>query len=241
MKLIDEFNAVQKCWKDAIPNYEEQLASIEEQIMNISKGELVFPTTENIFRSMKETPLSETTVVILGQDPYHQYIEDLGVIIPQAMGLAFSVPREIKTPPSLKNIYKELCNSFEDYVTPFHGDISDWSKQGVLLLNTSLTVEYDKPNSHSKTGWKGFTGDIIKALISKKTPVVFLSWGKNAHAVTEQAEGTHHFVIKTSHPSPLGARKSGADFDSFIGSRCFSKVNKLLTESGQKPVDWFIT
>ncbi|WP_354625303.1 uracil-DNA glycosylase [Psychromonas sp. MME2] len=142
-------------------------------------------------------------------------------------------------PPSLTNIHKELENSFSHFTRPTHGNLTAWTSQ-VLLLNSSLTVAHSKPAAHAKTGWNKFTEEIVNALIQRQKPLVFLSWGKHAHKITARAENTHHYVIKTSHPSPLGARKSGLDFDAFLGSKCFLKANDFLKMQNQPPIKWQI-
>jgi uracil-DNA glycosylase len=236
--LSKEFNSVEG-WADSLPPMTELLNEIEVNINNISPAELVLPSKNLTFNAFKHSTYDEISVVIVGQDPYHQTPEVNGALVNQAMGLSFSVPIGVKVPPSLKNIYKELESNYKDFIMPTHGDLSTLASQ-VLMLNTSLTVEHSKPAAHAKTGWSKFTTQVIESLVKRERPIVFLSWGKHAHKVTKCAENTHHCVIKTSHPSPLGARKSGQDFDAFLGSNCFTKANDFLEGKNIKTVDWSI-
>lgn len=231
-----EFNRV-KGWVGNLPPMTSLLDDIEKNVNAISPQHLVLPSVDLIFNAFKYSTYHKISVVIVGQDPYHQTPDVNGKVINQAMGLSFSVPPGVKTPPSLRNIYKELNENVDGFVTPDHGDLSHWAAR-VLLLNTSLTVEHSKPGVHAKTGWSKFTSEVIETLVKRKKPIVFLSWGKHAHKITECAENTHHCVIKTSHPSPLGARKSGADFTAFLGSNCFARTNDFLVKQSQQPIDW---
>ena len=235
-KYSNQFASL-KGWSESLPPVATLLNEIEENVNKISPSELVLPPTDLIFNAFKFTAYNDVAVVIVGQDPYHQTPEVDGNIIAQAMGLSFSVPKGVKIPPSLRNIYKELASNFNDFTIPEHGDLSSWA-DNVLLLNSALTVEHSKPTSHAKTGWTTFTNLIIQALVKREQPIVFLSWGKHAHKMTECAENTHHYVIKTSHPSPLGARKSGADFEAFLGSRCFEKANNFLIQQNCNSINW---
>ncbi|WP_176703525.1 uracil-DNA glycosylase [Vibrio splendidus] len=232
----EEFNNI-KGWANYLPPMTNLLNDIEDNVRLISPSELILPSENMIFNAFKHSTYNDISAVVVGQDPYHNTTEVNGTPVNQAMGLAFSVPKDIKIPPSLKNIYKELKDNFDDFIIPDNGDLSAWTSQ-VLLLNSSLTVEHSKPAAHAKTGWGKFSSQVIEALVQRKKPLVFLSWGKHAHKITECAEGTHHCVIKTSHPSPLGARKSGQDFDAFLGSKCFSRANDFLRYHNQKPVAW---
>lgn len=234
--LSKEFNSI-KGWADNLPKMDDLLDNIDSNIHKISAPELVLPSPDMVFNAFKHATYNDISVVIVGQDPYHQTPDVNGVPVNQAMGLSFSVPQGVKIPPSLRNIYKELESSLAEFNAPQHGDLSSWAKQ-VLLLNSALTVEHSKPAAHAKTGWNQFTAHIIESLVQREKPMVFLSWGKHAHKITACAENTHHHVIKTSHPSPLGARKSGQDFDAFLGSNCFNKANEFLIQSGQQPIIW---
>ncbi len=185
----------------------------------------VYPATENVFNALKYTPYSEVKVLLLGQDPYHG--------AGQAHGLAFSVQKGIKIPHSLVNIFKELQNDL-GITPPTHGCLIDWTKQGVMLLNTVLTVREGEPNSHKKIGWTTFTDKIIEILNQREDPVIFLLWGKNAMEKLPLITNSHHFVLSTVHPSPLSASRG------FLGCRHFSKVNDILSQIGKSPIDWRI-
>jgi len=185
----------------------------------------VFPKDEKIFSALNYTPFDKLKVVIIGQDPYHG--KD------QANGLAFSVPQGFKTPPSLRNIHKELMNDLG--INNFNQtDLSSWAKQGVLLLNSTLTVIHNKPNSHQDIGWEKFTDTIIKKIVSKKKGIIFLLWGKNAQRKTKLINKRNHFILDASHPSPLSAYKS------FLGCKHFSLTNSLLIRNKQKPINWYL-
>lgn len=172
-------------------------------------------------------------VVVIGQDPYHGPN--------QAHGLAFSVMKPERPPPSLKNIFKEAKNDIPDFSVPSHGDLSGWSRQGVFLLNTCLTVQQGNANSHQKKGWEEFITAVIRAIDQRDEAdgggVVFLLWGKpaNERCAHIRRTGGKHTVISSSHPSPLGATKTKAPF---IGSRCFSRCNQALVAMGKEPIDW---
>ena len=182
----------------------------------------VFPKPEDTFNAFRFSSLADTRVVILGQDPYHG--------AGQAHGLSFSVQQGIKIPPSLRNIYKEYVADLK-LDPPKHGDLSAWAKQGVLLLNTVLTVREGEANSHRKQGWERFTDAVIQTLSDRQQPVVFILWGKPAEKKRSLID-SRHGVIVSPHPSPLSARRG------FFGSRPFSKTNELLAEFGQPLIDW---
>jgi uracil-DNA glycosylase len=193
----------------------------------------VYPTQNDTFAALNHTPLSKVKVVVVGQDPYHQP--------QQGHGLAFSVQKGIKIPPSLRNIYKELKTNFPDeFQVPQHGHLSRWAQQGVLLLNSVLTVQRDKPNSHAKKGWEEFTNEILRILHNtpREHGLVLLLWGKpaslKAQTVFQNKNGPHTVII-TSHPSPLGATKTNSPF---ITSQCFRKANEALVKMGATPIDW---
>lgn len=228
-------------WVDKIPNYDELLCDIESKVTGRTpNAENIFPRPELIFKALDKASYDSLSVVLIGQDPYHQRPRLDGGEIHQATGLSFSVPVGVKPPPSLVNIYKELKSSIPKWNTPTHGCLEDWSSD-VLLLNSSLTVEYGKAGAHAKTGWLDFTISIIQALKEREKPIVFLAWGRHAHKLVSCVEGTHHCVIKTSHPSPLGATKSGRDFIPFLGSNCFNLVNDFLRDKGLPEVDWSVS
>lgn len=185
----------------------------------------IYPDKYNIFEALKLTPYKDVKVVILGQDPYHG--EN------QAHGLAFSVQKEVEIPPSLKNVYKELIDDLNCYM-PNNGYLVPWARQGVLLLNTSLTVIANIANSHRNKGWEIFTDKIIQLLNEKETPVVFLLWGNNAKEKAKYITNPIHLVLKAAHPSPLSASRG------FFGCRHFSKTNQFLKEHGLDEIDWQI-
>lgn len=197
----------------------------------------IYPQPCDVFSALNSVPIDKVKVVIVGQDPYHQPN--------QGHGLAFSVRKGIQIPPSLRNIYKELLNNENcgfDKI-PTHGNLEQWCKQGVLLLNTVLTVRKNEANSHANQGWEYFTDEIIRILVSdKRKKLVFLLWGKPAskkaeNIITKYGGKGRHTIITTSHPSPLGATKTNSPF---IGSKCFSRANDALVKMGENPIDWKI-
>ena len=185
----------------------------------------IYPEMNDIFNSLKCSSFKDTRVVIIGQDPYHG--------AGQAHGMCFSVKKGVEPPPSLKNIFKEL-ESDVGFKIPDHGELTAWAKQGVLLLNTVLTVREGAPNSHKGKGWESFTDRVISELNKKDTPVVFLLWGANAKAKAKIIDNPRHVKLETVHPSPLSA------YGGFFGCKHFSKTNEILIASGQKPIDWQI-
>ena len=188
-------------------------------------GEIdIYPPTCFIYRSFDHFNFEDTKVVILGQDPYHGKH--------QAMGLCFSVPVNIKVPPSLVNIYRELETDIEGYNIPKYGDLTKWSKQGVLLLNASLTVQERRANSHSKY-WGRFTDQIIKTISDRLDGVVFLLWGNFARHKKSLIDSNRHHVLEARHPSPLSANRGG-----WFGCQHFSKTNTILSDRGDTPIDW---
>lgn len=190
----------------------------------------VYPHPKNLFNALNLSPLPSVKVVILGQDPYHG--------AGQAHGLAFSVPISQPTPPSLKNIFKELQT---DTNTPLrtNPNLTDWAEQGVLLLNATLTVYAHQPASHQGKGWETFTNSIIQLVSALDRPVVFILWGRSAQAKVPLIDQTRHLILSSPHPSPLSAYKPGPGLAShFFGSKPFSKTNAFLLGSGQIPIDW---
>lgn len=185
----------------------------------------VYPDMYKIFEALKLTPYKDVKVVILGQDPYPGE--------GQAHGLAFSVQKGVPIPPSLLNIFKELADDLNCYI-PNNGYLEPWAKQGVLLLNTSLTVVANQPNSHRNKGWEIFTDKIIQLLNQKETPVAFLLWGNNAKSKAKYITNPKHLVLTAAHPSPLSADRG------FFGCRHFSKTNKFLRENGLPEINWQI-
>lgn len=187
----------------------------------------IFPPEPLLFRALKETPPSAVKVLILGQDPYH----GLG----QACGIAFSVPDGVKLPPSLVNIYKELAgDGFPQYtyISKQSGDLTKWVRQGVMLLNTSLTVRENTASSHSKQGWEVFTDECIRRVNDSQAPVAFVLWGAHAQSKKKLITNPIHKVFESVHPSPLSAHRG------FFGSRVFSRVNRFLVQAGREPIQW---
>jgi uracil-DNA glycosylase len=189
-------------------------------------GHKIYPKNADIFNAFNKTPFDRLEVVILGQDPYHG--EN------QAHGLSFSVQKGITIPPSLRNIYKELLTDIPGFTIPNHGDLTEWSQQGVLLLNASLTVRAASPGSHQKKGWETFTDTVIKKISDEKEGIVFILWGSFAQAKAVLIDETKHYIIKSPHPSPFSAERG------FFGSKPFSKTNAILIKEGKKPIDWQI-
>ncbi len=187
---------------------------------------VIYPDKNDIFNALHDTSFSATKVVILGQDPYHGP--------GQAHGMSFSVKPGIKTPPSLQNIFKELHHDLGSDI-PNNGYLLKWAKQGVLLLNTVLTVQSNTPNSHKNQGWEIFTDKVIEALNQKQTPVVFLLWGNHAQKKAELITNKQHLLLKAPHPSPLSVHRG------FFGSKPFSQTNRFLQENGLAEIDWQIT
>ena len=190
---------------------------------NEYKTKTIYPLRENIFNAFKLTPYKDVKVVIVGQDPYHGEGE--------AHGLSFSVLDPTPLPPSLRNIYKELYSDLG--IEPSKsGDLTKWAKEGVLLLNSTLTVVKDTPNSHSKLGWSNFTDYVIKVLNNREEPIIFILWGAFARSKKQLITNPKHLVIESAHPSPLSARNG------FFGSKPFSKTNEFLKNNGIKEIDW---
>ncbi|WP_314077493.1 uracil-DNA glycosylase [uncultured Granulicatella sp.] len=199
--------------------YQELQAFVQKRRAEVR----VFPEEKNVFNALELTPFESVKVVILGQDPYHGF--------GQAHGLSFSVQKGIPLPPSLKNIYKELQDDIGgDF--PTEGDLTHWAKQGVLLLNTVLTVEEGNANSHKGMGWERLTNRLIESLNELKHPVIFILWGKPAQDKEKLITNSNHVILKAPHPSPLSAYRG------FFGSKPFSKVNDILIQQGQTPIRW---
>ena len=199
--------------------YRKLYAFVKEEYAN----NVVYPPADKLFTALHHTPLEKVKVVILGQDPYHEP--------GQAMGMSFSVPEGVDVPPSLKNIYKEIHEDVGERI-PDTGDLTRWADQGVLLLNAVLTVRAHQANSHKGKGWEEFTDAIIRAVDAEDRPIVFLLWGRNAKEKRELISNPKHLVLEAAHPSPLSAHNG------FFGCRHFSKCNKFLKENGAEPVDW---
>lgn len=197
-----------------------------KKVMHEYELKEIYPPKDYIFNALKLTSYKDTKVVIIGQDPYHGEGE--------AHGLSFSVQKGVKIPPSLKNIYKELYSDL-GIVPENNGDLSKWAKQGVLLLNSVLTVEKDKAASHRNIGWDAITDYIIKMLNLKEEPIVFILWGNFAKKKAKLITNSKHLIITSAHPSPLSASRG------FFGSKPFSKVNNFLVNNKLKPIDWKVT
>ncbi|SON50588.1 uracil-DNA glycosylase [Vibrio tapetis] len=216
-----------KTWQDVISEQQQQeyfqqtLAFVKQER---SSGKAVFPPEDEVFSAFDATPLNQVKVVILGQDPYHG--------VGQAHGLCFSVRPDIKTPPSLVNIYKELVQDIDGFCTPSHGYLQSWAKQGVLLLNTVLTVEQGHAHSHAKCGWETFTDKVIAELNERENKIIFLLWGAHAQKKGKMICRDKHLVLEAPHPSPLSAHRG------FLGCGHFSKVNQYLDGMGHAKINW---
>jgi len=185
----------------------------------------IFPDMYDIFNAFKYTDYRDVKVLLLGQDPYH----DVG----QAHGLAFSVKPGVKTPPSLLNMYKELHEEMGLFI-PNNGYLKSWAEQGVLLLNTALTVRAHQANSHRNMGWEIFTDNVIRYLNDRQDPVIFVLWGANARRKKELIDRSRHFILEATHPSPLSAHRG------FFGCGHFLEINKILESQGKEPINWQI-
>ncbi len=229
--MSDEaFEELPDSWRGVLADQLDQpyFAKLRDYVSKERATEQVFPPPDQVFAALAYTPYDQVRAVILGQDPYH---DDN-----QAHGLCFSVQRGIKVPPSLRNMYKELESDL-GIAGPDHGFLEAWAEQGVLMLNTVLTVRAHKPNSHRKKGWETFTDRVIAAVAEREEPVVFVLWGKPAQKklkIIERAGGGRHEVIMSAHPSPLSARNG------FFGSKPFSKINAALEGWGNEPIDWTV-
>jgi len=220
----------EKTWLEVFAENEFQKSYFKQLsafLSNEFKTQKVFPPKEHVFRCFNTLPIDKVKVVILGQDPYHNYN--------QAMGLCFSVNKGIQTPGSLLNMYKELKSDLNCRI-PTHGDLSKWQSQGILMLNTSLTVRAHSANSHSKKGWEQFTDKAIEELAKARKNIVFLLWGKNAQDKEKliKRSGREHLVLKSAHPSGLSAHRG------FFGNKHFSQTNAYLKKNMIEPIDWQI-
>lgn len=214
-------------WKEILEEEfkKEYFLKLKEILEEEYKNYTVYPPKKDILNAFLLTPYSEVKVVLLGQDPYHQR--------GQAHGLAFSVNYGIKTPPSLVNMYKELHDDLGLYI-PNNGFLEKWAKQGVLLLNTILTVRDSQANSHSGLGWQTFTDNVIKSLNEREKPIIFILWGNNAKSKEKFIDTNKHYILKGVHPSPLSANRG------FFGCKHFSEANRILKNLGEKEIDWQI-
>ena len=206
--------------------FKEYYQELRKKLVQEYKTYTVYPAMENIFNALKYTSYEGVKVLLLGQDPYHGPN--------QAHGLCFSVQKGVDKPPSLKNMFKELESDL-GIKQPAHGCLTDWAKQGVLMLNTVLTVREAEPNSHKKLGWTVFTDRIIQLLNERPEPVIFVLWGRNALEKLPLITNNHHYVLSAAHPSPLSASRG------FFGCRHYSKINEILKSMGKTPIDWQIS
>lgn len=203
----------------------EYFLNLEKFVSNEYKTKTIYPKMSEIFKAFQETPYDKVKVVIIGQDPYHGENE--------AEGLSFSVKKGIAKPPSLMNIFTELRDDL-GYKIPNNGSLEPWAKEGVLLLNSTLTVVKDNPKSHSNKGWEIFTDEVIRIINKKNTPVVFILWGSDARSKKVLITNKIHYIIESPHPSPLSAYRG------FFGSKPFSKANNFLIKNNIEPVNWEI-
>jgi uracil-DNA glycosylase len=218
--------AIEQSWKEQLSEeFEKEYFSKIVTFLKSEKeaGKMIYPPGKQIFSAFEYTPYANVKVVIIGQDPYHNP--------GQAHGLSFSVPDGFPAPPSLMNIFKEIQSDLEINLSG-KSNLQKWAEQGVMLLNASLTVEANKPMSHSQAGWHLFTDAVIKNISNTKEHVVFLLWGKFAQNKEQLIDGNKHKILKAAHPSPLSA------YNGFFGCGHFSKTNQWLQEKGETPIDW---
>jgi len=216
---------IEESWKQALSSeFEQPYFDNIKQRLFVAKnsGLLIYPPVGLIFNAFKLTPLDKVKVVIIGQDPYHGPGE--------AMGLSFSVPKGVRIPPSLRNIFKEL-HADTGVTIPNHGDLTPWADQGVLLLNAMLTVQHKNPGSHKSLGWQQFTNAVIRTISQEREGIVFLLWGRFAQQKASFIDSSKHHILTAAHPSPLAR-------NAFSGCKHFSKTNELLMKQNQSPIDW---
>jgi len=231
-------------WEDIIKEESQKTyyPKLQQSIEASRQRTKVFPTPPNVYAALDLTPLESVRVVILGQDPYHGWtVERDGTTTPQANGLAFSVPRTSPIPPSLRNIFIELKDDVG--IVRSNGDLSGWAKQGVLLLNTSLTVVANQPASHSGIGWSLFTSRLLRVIAENSERVVFVAWGLHAQGIMKELSDDpilkyKHRWLSSSHPSPLSYARSSMNCIAFKGSKPFSGINNILEANGGMPIDW---
>jgi uracil-DNA glycosylase len=226
-KILPQWQSIidQESTKPYFVSLQQKLIHQREQ------GDVIFPKEGDVFTAFKHCDLTNIHVVIIGQDPYHGEGKNNQ---PQAHGLAFSVNPDIKIPPSLANIYKELATDIAGFSIPQHGYLESWAKQGVLLLNTVLTVKQTNAHSHAKLGWEEFTDAIINEINERNSGCVFLLWGSHAQKKGNNIDENKHCVLKAVHPSPLSAYRG------FFGCQHFSKANQWLTQRSKTPIDWTV-
>lgn len=222
-------------WLDTAPQeVRDTTARLLDEVDAMRATETIYPAQDDVLNALAHTAPQDVRAVIIGQDPYHEE--------GQAMGLSFSVPRGQKLPPSLKNVYHEMVRDL-GCVEPATGDLTPWADHGVLLLNTTLTVREHAAASHSKLGWQTLTGYVIRRCCDLEQPIVFLAWGRHAIDLAESAmsEGAHaqnKCVLKSTHPSPLSARRNAGELHAFMGSAPFSTANAFLSEQSAEPIPW---
>ena len=219
-------------WEEQVPLLKKNRHRIllDKAYNELAEGKKVYPQRQNVFDSMRITSFDSVRVVIIGQDPYINEHKDMG---PEAHGLCFSVREGIPVPPSLRNIFKEIERSiYNGEPQNFSTDLTRWAKQGVLLLNASLTVIAKTPNSHANIGWHEITDNIIETLAAKREDIVFMLWGAFAQRKESLIDSKRHLILKTSHPSPLSAHRG------FLGSNVFKRCNDFLSSKKKKPIIW---
>jgi len=216
---------IEGSWKSLLRDEfrKDYFIEMSERVREEYKSKRIYPASRDIFNAFDLTPVADVKAVIIGQDPYHGPN--------QAHGLCFSVPHGTKTPPSLANIYKELHNDIGMDI-PSHGDLSSWARQGVLLLNTVLTVQESRANSHKGIGWEKFTEAAIERLSNAREGIVFILWGKQAQSKQSIIDAKKHLILTSVHPSPLSA------YNGFFGCNHFSKTNSYISGNGNKEIDW---
>jgi len=227
MKNSNQLIKIHRSWLNHIESEfsKEYMSNIKREIMKRkSEGKIIFPPNEFIFNSLNLTSFGNTKLVIIGQDPYHKKF--------QAHGLSFSVPDGIKPPPSLLNIFKEIEQDLKINLKKTDGNLTKWAAQGVLLLNTTLTVEEGAPLSHESLGWSIFTDKIISTLSKNKSKLVFFLWGSHARSKINLIDSSNHLIIESAHPSPLSAHRG------FFGSKPFSKANNFFHKNKIPPINW---
>ena len=223
---MDSIIRIHKSWRQHIPllqdGYHERIST---RVDGLRENRIIYPPSEKVFYALEMTSFECVTVLIVGQDPYHGP--------GQAHGLAFSVPEGVKAPPSLRNIFKEINDDvYAGEKTTFVTDLTRWAKQGVLLLNASLTVEAGDAGSHRDIGWQQLTDQILFELSEQRENLVFLLWGRHAQLKSKLLDSSRHYILKAPHPSPLSAYRG------FFGCKHFSKTNLYLMEQQQKPIVW---
>ncbi len=224
--IIKEAKAIKNDWNEVIAGEinKDYFKKLANYVMDCAAKHCVYPPSSDVFNAFKMTALKDLKVVIIGQDPYHG--ED------QANGLAFSVGPFVRIPPSLRNIYKEIYDNYPSSKPPTHGDLTSWAKQGVLLLNATLTVEAQKAGSHQKVGWEDFTDFIVSYINEHCQNIVFILWGSFAQKKGASIDQDRHLVLKAHHPSPLAAYRG------FFGCQHFLKANEFLKSISKEPIIW---